>query len=48
MDLFEAGFDTEFEDIPVPNLQEAGEWEGIHRAYWALETYKLPTCTFVG
>ncbi|KAF2426230.1 arginine N-methyltransferas-like protein [Tothia fuscella] len=48
MDLFEAGFDTEFEDIKIPNLQESAEWEGICRPYWALDTYKLPTCKFVG
>jgi hypothetical protein len=48
MDLFEAGFDAEFEDIAVPDLQEAGEWEGILRPYWALQTYKLPTCKFLG
>lgn len=48
MDLFEAGFDTEWEDIPVPDLQEAGEWDGVRRRYWALDKYKLPTCSFIG
>ncbi|KAH7091276.1 S-adenosyl-L-methionine-dependent methyltransferase [Paraphoma chrysanthemicola] len=48
MDLFEAGFDTEWETIPVPDLDEKGEWEGVRRKYWALKNYKLPTCSFIG
>ncbi|OCK78246.1 arginine N-methyltransferase 2 [Lepidopterella palustris CBS 459.81] len=48
MDLFEAGFDIEWEDIAVPDLQEAGEWEGVRRPYWALTKYRLPTCSFIG
>ncbi|KAF2005787.1 arginine N-methyltransferase 2 [Amniculicola lignicola CBS 123094] len=48
MDLFEAGFDTEFETIPVPDLDSEGEWEGVRRKYWVLKDYKLPTCTFIG
>lgn len=48
MDLFEAGFDVEWEELKVEDLQERGEWAGIRRPYWGLETYKLPTCTFVG
>ncbi|KAF1834866.1 arginine N-methyltransferase 2 [Decorospora gaudefroyi] len=47
-DLFEAGFDTEWKTIPVPNLDEQGEWEGVRRKYWVLDEYKLPTCTFIG
>jgi protein arginine N-methyltransferase 2 len=47
-DLFEAGFDTEWETIPVPDLDEKGEWEGVRRKYWVLNEYKLPTCTFIG
>ncbi|KAF1942530.1 arginine N-methyltransferase 2 [Clathrospora elynae] len=47
-DLFEAGFDTEWETIPVPNLDEHGEWEGVRRKYWVLAEYKLPTCSFIG
>jgi protein arginine N-methyltransferase 2 len=34
MDLFEAGFDTEWETIEVPNLEAEGEWEGVRRKYW--------------
>jgi protein arginine N-methyltransferase 2 len=48
MDLFEAGFDTEWETVPVPDLDEQGEWEGVRRKYWVLKDYKLPTCTFIG
>jgi len=48
MDLFEAGFDTEWEDLPVPDLDESGEWEGVRRKYWALDKYKLPICSFIG
>jgi protein arginine N-methyltransferase 2 len=47
-DLFEAGFDTEWETISVPDLDEKGEWEGVRRKYWVLKEYKLPTCTFIG
>lgn len=48
MDLFEAGFDTEWETIPIPDLDEQGEWEGVRRKYWILKNYKLPTCSFIG
>jgi protein arginine N-methyltransferase 2 len=48
MDLFEAGFDTEWETIHVPDLDEQGEWEGLRRKYWVLKEYKLPTCSFIG
>jgi protein arginine N-methyltransferase 2 len=48
IDLFEAGFDTEWETIPIPDLDEQGEWEGVRRKYWALSNYKLPTCSFIG
>ncbi|KAI9708395.1 MAG: Arginine N-methyltransferase 2 [Bogoriella megaspora] len=49
MDLFEAGFDTEWEDIPVPsNLSDPSNWKDIRRPYWALDIYRLPTCTFIG
>ncbi|KAF2274773.1 arginine N-methyltransferas-like protein [Westerdykella ornata] len=47
MDLFEAGFDTEWETIPVPDLDSEGEWEGVRRKYWVLKNYKLPTCSFI-
>ena len=47
MDLFEAGFDTEWETIEVPRMDEA-EWEGVKRRYWTLKEYKLPICQFIG
>ncbi|KAK7509884.1 arginine N-methyltransferase-like protein [Phyllosticta citriasiana] len=47
MDLFEAGFDTEWEEIPIPDLDANGEWEGVRRKYWVLDTYRLPTCKFI-
>ncbi|KAL1646316.1 Arginine N-methyltransferase 2 [Diplodia intermedia] len=48
LDLFEAGFDTEWEEIPIPDLDANGEWEGVRRKYWVLDTYRLPTCKFIG
>lgn len=47
MDLFEAGFDTDWEIIEVPKIDE-GEWEGVKRRYWTLKDYKLPICEFIG
>ena len=47
MDLFEAGFDTVWETIEVPKMDEA-EWDGMKRRYWALSEYKLPICEFIG
>ena len=46
MDLFEAGFDTEWETLPVEKVGDE-EWQGVKRRYWALEEYKLPICTFI-
>ncbi|KAF2240583.1 arginine N-methyltransferase 2 [Trematosphaeria pertusa] len=48
MDLFEAGFDTEWETIPIPDLDAEGEWDGVKRKYWVPDKYKLPTCSFIG
>ena len=48
MDLYEAGFEVEWEDVKIPDLKEAGEWDGVRRPYWALKVYKLPTCKFMG
>ncbi|KAK5200784.1 Arginine N-methyltransferase 2 [Cryomyces antarcticus] len=47
MDLFDAGFDTEWEDIQIPNAQDPGQWEGVRRRYWVLDNYRLPTCRFL-
>ncbi|MCJ1300432.1 Arginine N-methyltransferase 2 [Hypocenomyce scalaris] len=48
MDALEAGFDTEWESIEVPNLEESGEWKDIRRRYWVLKEYKLPIFTYFG
>ncbi|KAI9673923.1 MAG: Arginine N-methyltransferase 2 [Caeruleum heppii] len=53
MDLFEAGFDTEWHEVDVPDLSGGkgdgdGEWSGVRRPYWTLDTYRLPICRFVG
>lgn len=48
MDLFEAGLDTEWKDIRIPDLEEKGEWDGVRRKYWALDNYRMPTCKFIG
>lgn len=48
MDLFEAGFNAEWETITIPNLDAEGEWEGVRQKYWVLDEYKLPTCSFIG
>jgi protein arginine N-methyltransferase 2 len=45
MDLFEAGFDVKWEEIAVPKLD--GEWEGVRRAYWVVDDYRLPLCKFM-
>jgi protein arginine N-methyltransferase 2 len=48
MDLHEAGFDTEWEDIAVPaGLHGSKQWEGTRRPYWTIDVYKLPINTFV-
>ncbi|MCJ1254183.1 hypothetical protein MMC24_001997 [Lignoscripta atroalba] len=48
MDLFEAGYDVEWETLKVPDLEKSEEWKGVRRKYWALEEYRLPICTFIG
>ncbi|KAL1970180.1 hypothetical protein VTN77DRAFT_6585 [Rasamsonia byssochlamydoides] len=45
MDLFEAGFDVDWENIPVPKLE--GEWTGVRRPYWVVDNYRLPTCRYM-
>lgn len=48
MDLYEAGFDTVWEDIQVPpTLRGSKEWEGTRRPYWTIDIYRLPVNTFV-
>ena len=48
MDLFEAGYDVEWQTLKVPDLEKTEEWKGVRRSYFALNEYKLPVCTFVG
>ncbi|KAM0796622.1 arginine N-methyltransferase-like protein [Usnea florida] len=47
MDLFEAGFDTVWQTLKVPEMEKE-EWDGVKRRYWSLNEYKLPTCEFIG
>lgn len=47
MDLFEAGFDTEWELMNVKESEQPGEWDGVRRRYWALNEYRIPICTFI-
>ena len=46
MDLFEAGFEAEWEGIAVPKLE--GEWTGVRRPYWNVDEYRLPLCSYMG
>ena len=51
MDLFEAGFDTDWSTVALPQMNEGDdgkEWQGVRRKYWALGEYKLPVCRFLG
>lgn len=49
LDLCDAGLDVEWIDVPVEVGEEGeGEWQGVRRRYWTLETYRLPVCTFMG
>lgn len=43
MDLFEAGYEVEWDVVKVPEMSEE-EWEGVRRRYWALREYRLPVC----
>ncbi|KAL4917144.1 S-adenosyl-L-methionine-dependent methyltransferase [Aspergillus aurantiobrunneus] len=45
MDIFEAGFDVEWEEIAVPKLE--GEWNGVRRPYWSIDQYRLPLCKYM-
>ncbi|KAF9885023.1 Arginine N-methyltransferase 2 [Aspergillus nanangensis] len=45
MDLFEAGFEVEWEEIKVPTLE--GEWTGVRRPYWNIDSYRLPLCKYM-
>ncbi|OJJ50573.1 hypothetical protein ASPZODRAFT_126460 [Penicilliopsis zonata CBS 506.65] len=45
MEIFEAGFDVEWEEIKVPKL--VGEWNGVRRPYWVVDSYRLPLCKYM-
>ena len=45
LDLFEAGFDVEWTNVELPDLER--EWERIRRKYWSIEHYRLPLCRFM-
>ncbi|KAI5283355.1 Arginine N-methyltransferase 2 [Ascosphaera aggregata] len=45
MDLLEAGFDIDWENIKVPDLEN--EWAGVRRKYWVIDTYRLPLCRYM-
>ena len=45
MDLFEAGYDVDWEEVDLPDLCKA--WEGVRRKYWNVEKYRLPVCRFL-
>ncbi|KAL8687297.1 MAG: hypothetical protein Q9218_006490 [Villophora microphyllina] len=48
LDLFEAGWEVEWTEMKVPDLEEKGEWQGIKRPYWRVGEYRLPICRFMG
>ncbi|KAL8667471.1 MAG: hypothetical protein Q9202_000687 [Teloschistes flavicans] len=48
LDLFEAGWEVEWTEMKVPDLEESGEWEGVKRPYWRVGEYRLPICRFMG
>lgn len=50
LDLCDAGLDVAWEEVKTEGLggEGEGEWDGVRRRYWTLESYRLPTCTFMG
>lgn len=49
IDLFDAGMDTDWIDIQVPDLESNDEWKGVRHKYWDnVNPYRLPTCKFLG
>ncbi|OBT61705.1 hypothetical protein VE03_09415 [Pseudogymnoascus sp. 23342-1-I1] len=53
MDLSGVGMDVQWVEVEVPieeglGKEGEGEWEGVKRRYWTLDTYRLPICTFMG
>ncbi|KAI9645513.1 Arginine N-methyltransferase 2 [Ciborinia camelliae] len=50
LDLCDAGLDVEWTEVEVGELggEGEGEWKGVRRRYWVLDTYRLPICGFMG
>jgi len=48
LDLQDAGFDTAWTEMKIEDLDQIKTWEGVRRKYWALDTYRMPICTFIG
>ncbi|KAL8952343.1 MAG: hypothetical protein Q9222_001754 [Ikaeria aurantiellina] len=47
LDLLESGFEVEWHGVPVPDLEAAGEWEGVQSKYFQLREYRLPIVRFM-
>ena len=45
LDLFEAAFDIEWQEMDIPDLD--AEFEGVKRKYWNVKQYRLPVCKFM-
>ncbi|KAF4594714.1 Protein arginine N-methyltransferase 2 [Ophiocordyceps camponoti-floridani] len=52
MHCADAGLDVEWSEsrVDMAGLDKdgKGQWEGVRRRYWTLDTYRLPVCTFMG
>ncbi|KAI9733933.1 MAG: Arginine N-methyltransferase 2 [Cirrosporium novae-zelandiae] len=48
IDLFEAGFEVQWGDVEIGDLEAGGDWEGVKRKYWVLDRYRMPICKFLG
>ncbi|KAI9886242.1 MAG: Golgi-to-ER vesicle coat component [Watsoniomyces obsoletus] len=48
LDLYEAGFEVDWVDVPVPEEIRRDEyWDGVRRKYFNVDTYRLPICRFI-
>lgn len=52
IDLMDVGMEVEWVDVPVGEevcgkKEGEGEWEGVRRRYWVLDTYRLPVIRVV-
>ncbi|PFH60202.1 hypothetical protein XA68_11331 [Ophiocordyceps unilateralis] len=52
MHCADAGLDVEWSEsrVDMTGLDEdgKGQWKGVRRRYWTLDSYRLPICTFMG